>query len=109
MEGSTDRSTEWFVPSRGPLKVRLFIGLLFLPYTAMVLSFALIGSMLAETVYWDRVLATLVVYFLGLGIAAHAIDALGSRRIKPWGRHFSRVQLWALAGGAVVVRPPASR
>jgi hypothetical protein len=103
MEESAERSGEWFVPRRGPLKVRIFIGLLFLPYTAMVLSFALIGSMLAETVHWDRVLATLIVYFLGLGIAAHAIDALGSRRIKPWGRHFSRLQLWSLAGASLVL------
>jgi hypothetical protein len=103
MEDSSDRSTEWFVPRRGPLKLRIFIGLLFLPYTAMVLSFALIGSMLAETVHWDRVIATLLVYFLGLGIAAHAIDALGSRSVKPWGRHFSRTQLWSLAGGSLVL------
>ena len=92
-----DRSTEWFVPRWGPLKFRIFVGLLFLPYTGMVLSFTLIGAMLADFIYWDRVVAALVVYFLGLGIAAHALDALGSRKIKPWGKHFSRFQLWSLA------------
>ena len=97
MEAPIDRSTEWFVPRWGPLKFRIFVGLLFLPYTGMVLSYTVIGSMLAESIYWDRVLATVMVYFLGLGIAAHALDALGSRKVKPWGEHFSRKQLWALA------------
>jgi hypothetical protein len=38
-----------------------------------------------------------VIYFLGLGIAAHALDALGSRSVKPWGTIFTRGQLWLLA------------
>lgn len=97
-----DRSSEWFVPRWGPLKFRIFVGLLFLPYTGMVLSFTLIGSMLADTIYWDRVAAMLLVYFLGLGMAAHALDALGSKKIKPWGEHFSRTQLWAVAVAALV-------
>jgi hypothetical protein len=95
--GSSDRGSEWFVPKFGPPKFRSFLGLLFLPYTGMVLSFSIIGSMLAERVYWDRVLATLAVYFLGLGIAAHALDALGSKREKPWGMIFTRNQLWLMA------------
>lgn len=97
MREPKDRSSEWFVPRWGPLKFRIFVGLLFLPYTGMVLSFALIGSMLADTIYWDRVAAVLVVYFLGLGIAAHALDAVGNKMIKPWGEHFSRTQLWVMA------------
>ncbi len=92
-----NRSAEWFVPRRGPMKFRIFIGLLFLPYTGMVLSFVVIGSMLAATLYWDRVLAAVVIYFLGLGIAAHALDALGSKKVKPWGEHFTQWQLWSMA------------
>lgn len=92
-----DRRTEWFVPRWGPLKFRIFVGLLFLPYTSMVISFVVIGSMLAQTIRWDRVVAAVVVYFLGLGIAAHALDALGSKKVKPWGEHFSKTQLWAMA------------
>ena len=38
---------EWFVPKFGPVRFRVFVGLLFLPYTGMCLSFAIIGSMLA--------------------------------------------------------------
>jgi hypothetical protein len=91
------RMSEWFVPSFGPEKFRAFVGLLFLPYTGMVLSYAVIGSMLAERIFWDRVIALVIIYFLGLGVAAHALDALGSKGVKPWGRIFSRNHLWLIA------------
>ncbi len=69
----------------------------------MVLSFVTLGAMLAERIFWDRVIAALIVYFLGLGIAAHALDALGSKGLKPWGEHFSRRQLWVMAAASLVV------
>ena len=94
---SVARESEWFVPRFGSTRFKTFIGLLFLPYTGMVLAFSLIGSMLSRTVLWDRVLAIVVIYFLGLGIGAHALDALGSRQIKPWGSVFTRQQLWLMA------------
>lgn len=94
---SDDRTNEWFVPSFGPLKLRVLIGLLFLPYTSMVLAYTVIGSMLAPTIHWDRVVAILLIYFLALGIGAHALDALGSKNIKPWGHVFSVNQLRILA------------
>ncbi|MBN4053202.1 hypothetical protein JYT92_00480 [bacterium AH-315-L15] len=98
MDSLTDRRTEWFVPRFGPLKFRVFVGLLFLPYTGMVLSYTLIGAMLAETIYWDRVFAIVLIYFLGLGVAAHALDAIGGKgTVKPWGNHFSKRSLWLLA------------
>ena len=73
------------------------MGLLFLPYTGMVLSFSVIGGMLADFVHWDRVVATLIIYFLGLGIGAHALDAVGSKGLKPWGRVLSEQGLWVAA------------
>lgn len=73
------------------------MGLFFLPYTGMVLAFSVIGSMLAWHIHWDRVCAIVVIYCLGLGIGAHALDALGSSGIKPWGTVFTRSQLWFLA------------
>ena len=81
-----DRKSEWFVPQFGPERFRSLVGLLFLPYTGMVLSFAAIGSMVADPIYWDRVLAITVIYFLGLGIGAHALDAAaicGARGLDP--------------------------
>lgn len=94
---SSDRGNEWFVPNYGTVRFRLFVGLLFLPYTGMVLSFSVIGSMLSHSVYWDRVIAIVLIYFFGLGVAAHALDAVGSKGTKPWGTVFTRTQLWVLA------------
>lgn len=94
---SGDRTFEWFVPKFGPAKFRSFVGLLFLPYTGMVLSFSVIGSMLATPLHWDRVIAILLIFFFGLGLGAHALDALGSKEVKPWGTVLTTFQLWLLA------------
>jgi hypothetical protein len=100
---SVDRASEWFVPKFGPAKFRSFVGLLFLPYTGMVLSFSVIGAMMATPVYWDRVIAIVIIFFFGLGIGAHALDALGSNEVKPWGAIFTPFQLWLLAITSLIV------
>lgn len=102
MEQLPDRRSEWFVPPFGPLAFRLWIGLLFLPYTGMVLAYTVIGSMLAERIYWERVGAIALIYFLGLGIGAHALDAIGGKGAKPWGARFTRRQLWIVALAALI-------
>jgi hypothetical protein len=79
----------------------LFVGMLFLPYTGMVLSFTIMGSLLAEPLHWDRIAAIVMVYFLALGVGAHALDALGSKETKPWGMLLSRQLLGAIAGAAI--------
>jgi hypothetical protein len=76
--------------------------MLFLPYTGMVLSFTVMGSLLAEPLHWDRLGAIVVVYFLALGVGGHALDALGSKGGKPWGTLISRPLLRAIAGIAVL-------
>lgn len=86
------RINEWFVPKFGPAKFRVFVGLLFLPYTGMCVSFTIIGSMLASEIAWDRVGAIALIYALALGVSAHVADSLGSKKAKPWGSYFSRVQ-----------------
>jgi hypothetical protein len=101
--GLPSRRAEWFVPKFGPLKFRTVVGLLFLPYTGMVLAFSVIGSLLAEPVSYERLLAIVVIYFFGLGIAAHALDALGSKGIKPWGAVFTKTQLWLAAGLSLIL------
>ncbi|MGH7230395.1 MAG: hypothetical protein ACREJU_03440, partial [Nitrospiraceae bacterium] len=98
-----DRSNEWFVPSHGPLALRAAIGLLFLPYTGMVLAYTMIGSMMAERIYWDRVGAILLIYFLALGIGAHALDAIGSKGVKPWGALLPNKALVILAASAITL------
>src|SRR6266704_6609673 len=92
--GEPGRGAEWFVPKWGPIKFRTFTGLLFLPYTGMVLSFSVIGSLLAARIYLDRVLAIVFIYFFGLGIGAHALDALGIKGVKLWRTVVSKSQLW---------------
>ena len=88
-----DRGSEWFVPKFGPPRFRRTVGLLFLPYTGMVMAYAVLGSLVAEIIHWDRLLAIALIYFLGLGIGAHCLDALGSKAVKPWGEAFSRQEL----------------
>jgi len=97
------RINEWFVPSFGPLKFRAFIGMLFLPYTGMCISFTIIGSMLSESIAWDRVLSIFIIYFLALGVSAHAADNLGSKKIKPWGNFFSIFELRLMVIGGLSV------
>lgn len=89
--GTETRLNEWFVPKFGPTKFRVFIGILFLPYTGMCISFALIGSMMvASPILWDRVVAISAIYALALGVAAHAADTIGSAKVKPWGAYFGK-------------------
>lgn len=102
LDGIEDRRTEWFVPSFGPLKLRILIGLLFLPYTGMVLAYGVIGSMMADHIHWNRVWAIVVIYFLALGIGGHALDALGSKGLKPWGRVLSQRGLLILAITSII-------
>ena len=103
MDTQQDRLSEWFVPQFGPVGFRIAIGLLFLPYTCMVISYTVIGSMLAPVIYKDRVIAIMIIYFFGLGIAAHALDAVGAAsEEKPWGTHFSKKRLWAIAAIALI-------
>jgi hypothetical protein len=90
------RINEWFVPRFGPTRFRVFVGLLFLPYTGMCVSFTIIGSMLAGDVSWDRVGAIALIYAFALGVSAHIADSLGSKKAKPWGSYFTRAQLLVL-------------
>src|SRR5919108_792541 len=96
------RLNEWFVPKFGPIKFRIFIGLLFLPYTGMCISFTIIGSLISPIILWDRVIAMSVIYALALGVSAHAADMLGSK-IKPWGKYLTKLQLWLLIISGLIV------
>jgi hypothetical protein len=87
------RMNEWFVPKFGPPRFRAFVGLLFLPYTGMCIAFTLIGTMLAPEIHWDRVAAIATIYAMALGVGAHAADAIGSKKSKPWDPYFARNQM----------------
>lgn len=103
MKDEIARLNEWYVPQFGPIRFRIFVGMLFLPYTGMCVSFAIIGSLLSpSTIAWDRVLAIIVIYFAALGISAHAADSMGSRS-KPWGNRFSSVELLIMVIGGLII------
>ncbi|HEX7106394.1 MAG TPA: hypothetical protein VF218_10540 [Acidothermaceae bacterium] len=51
-----------------------WVSLLHLPYTAWHLSYVAIGAALAAPMRYDRLGWTLLAFFLGLGVGAHALD-----------------------------------
>jgi hypothetical protein len=89
----TNRLNEWFVPKFGPIQFRIAIGILFLPYTAMCISFALLGSLISPSIHWDRIVAVILIYFFALGIGAHFADSIGSPK-RPWGVEISKRISW---------------
>jgi hypothetical protein len=89
-------------PGGGPL--RDLLAILHLPYTAWHLSYVAIGSGLAPEIEWAHLAGTLAAFFLGLGVAAHALDEWNGR---PLGTQLPAPVLIALAvagfGGALLV------
>jgi hypothetical protein len=66
---ATGRAGEWWT-------------LLHPPYTAWHLSYVAIGAALAPHLDAERLVATLVAFFLAVGIAAHALDELNGRPLR---------------------------
>src|SRR5258708_12981469 len=64
------------------------------PYTAWHLSYVLIGASLAPTVSLARLVATVLAFFLAVGVAAHALDEL---RGRPLQTELPAGVLWAAA------------
>ena len=83
---------------------RDYFTLLHPPYTLWHLSYVVLGAALAPTIRYDRLGATLLAFFLAVGIAAHALDELAGRPLRT--AIPSRV-LWLLAvlslGGTVAL------
>jgi hypothetical protein len=52
------------------------------PYTAWHLSYVLIGASLAPTLNVVRLIATVLAFFLAVGISAHALDELRGRPLQ---------------------------
>jgi hypothetical protein len=66
--------------SRG--RLRDVWALLHPPYTAWHLSYVLIGAGLVPVLRLDRLVATLVAFFLAVGVSAHALDELRGRPLR---------------------------
>lgn len=61
---------------------RDYFTLLHPPYTLWHLSYVVLGAALAPTLRYDRLGATLLAFFLAVGIAAHALDELNGRPLR---------------------------
>jgi hypothetical protein len=95
-----DRTSEWFVPKFGPKKFRISIGILFLPYTSIVVCFAALGA-ISGPLQLERVAAICVIYVLALGVGAHLLDAVGGKT-KPWG-NLPKRKIWGIALSALSI------
>ena len=78
----------WYARSGG--KLQELYTIMHLPYTSMVLSYVLIGAALSPSFHPDRVISTLLAYFLGLGLSAHALNELHARH---WGETLAKREL----------------
>ena len=70
------------------------VALLHPPYTAWHLSYVLIGAAVAPAVKLTNLLATLLAFFLAVGISAHSLDEL---RGRPLQTEIPSVVLWMAA------------
>ncbi|MEX2224924.1 MAG: hypothetical protein WEB52_00590 [Dehalococcoidia bacterium] len=61
---------------------RDYVTLLHPPYTIWHLSYVVMGAALAPTVHYDRLSASLLAFFLALGLGAHALDELNGRPLQ---------------------------
>ena len=95
-----DRTSEWFVPKFGPKKFRISIGILFLPYTSIVVCFAALGA-ISGPLQLERIVAICVIYVLALGVGAHLLDAVGGKT-KPWG-NLPKRKIWIIALSALSI------
>ena len=50
-----------------------YVNLLHIPYTLWHLSYVVLGAAVASTVHVDRLLGTLLAFFLAMGIGAHSL------------------------------------
>ncbi len=66
------------------------------PYTAWHLAYVVVGACLAPVVDTTRLLATLLAFFLAVGVAAHALDELHGRPLR------TQIPAPALASAAAV-------
>ena len=74
---------------------RDYVTLLHVPYTAWHLAYVTFGAVAAPVVDGSRLGWSVLGFFLGVGVAAHALDELAGH---PLGTRIPRQFLWTLAG-----------
>ena len=81
-----------------------YVNILHIPYTLWHLSYVVMGAALAPSIHVDRLLGTLLAFFLAVGVGSHALDELNGR---PLGTRVPRRHLLMLAivslTGAVIL------
>jgi len=75
-----------------------YLNLLHVPYTLWHLGYVVLGASIAPIVHVDRLLGTLLAFFLAVGVASHALDELNDR---PLGTKIPRVVLVSLAAASL--------
>ena len=61
---------------------REYVTLLHLPFTVWHLSYVVLGAAIAPVLHPDRLAWTCLAFFLGVGLAAHALDELHDRPLR---------------------------
>jgi hypothetical protein len=69
------------------------------PYTVWHLSYVVLGAAMAPTIDWTALAATVLAFFLAVGVAAHALDELQGR---PLGTRITDGTLRLVAAAAIV-------
>jgi hypothetical protein len=74
------------------------------PYTAWHLSYVVLGASLAPRVQVSRMLATVLAFFLAVGIAAHCLDELHGRPLRTFipARALVAATVVSLAGAVAI-------
>ncbi|HZT90663.1 MAG TPA: hypothetical protein VFA05_01345 [Gaiellaceae bacterium] len=91
-----DLRPAWYALRRGG--ARDYVTLLHPPYTLWHLSYVAVGAAVAPHFRLERLLLTLLAFFLAMGIAAHALDELHGR---PLATRIPGPALVALAAGGL--------
>ena len=66
----------------GPGAWREYVTLLHFPFTVWHLSYVVLGAAVAPVLHLDRLAWTCLAFFLGVGLAAHALDELHDRPLR---------------------------
>ena len=77
-----------------------WVNLLHWPYTLWFLAYIVLGASLAPDLNWSVLGLTLLAFFLGMGITAHAVDLLQG---DPLRLGIPRIQLWVVAIAALIL------
>ena len=71
--------TPAFYALEGTSAWKSYVNLLHAPYTLWHLSYVVLGAAISPTIHLDRLMGTLLAFFLAVGIGAHALDELNGR------------------------------